>query len=161
MTSTSRSAVALRDSLSLSLRPPLLGRRQEDSSKTFSGPKIQDISWGVSPRSARERTRSRSEIGLAPSHAAPPCPRSLAPPRGRFFPSACRPSPPAVILFPPPRVVRFLRPSSVPPPRAVPPPFASIPLVISSLIASISSVLLRESHGGRRRRLMLVSSRFR
>ena len=76
MTSTSRSAVALRDSLSLSLRPPLLGRRREESSKTFSGPKIfrggslrapRGKGRDLAPRSAtRPPTLPRRALGPSP-----------------------------------------------------------------------------------------------
>ena len=81
----------------------------------------QDIPWGFSPRSARERTRSRSEIGHAPSHAAPPCPRSLAPLRQvlslgvPFVASGRYIIPPPARGSSPPRAVRFLRPQPATP----------------------------------------------
>ena len=121
MTSTPRSAVALRDSLSLSLRPPLLGRRREESSKTFSGPKIfrggslrapRGKGRDLAPRSAtRPPTLPRRALGPSPPPAAGSFPRRAV---RRLRPLYY--SPPARGSFPP-RVVRFLRPSSVPPLR--------------------------------------------
>lgn len=148
MTSTSRSAVALRDSLSLSLSVRLASadgrkiRPKHSPVPRYLVGGLSALREGKDAISLRDRPRALPRCPAVPSVPRPP-PRqvlSLGVPSvasGRYI----NPPPPARgSLLPRARFVSSGRCCS--------PPLASIPLAVPSMIASISSVLLRDPRGG-------------